>query len=371
MAQIGIKLANHDFFPIIDEDEKLPIEKELELTTVRDNQESVQINLFKNDGEFDPVYVGSLIIEDLSKMSSGDATILLKLKLDENKNLSAEAVDKDSGSKQSLSIPINDLGHFSAIDFDLDGFDTSSNVDDIDLSNIDTTLDGDFSFDLGEQDTNNIEENDAVSFDGDDSFEASDSSYSFDDSPIENNNIEEDYEDEDGLYEEDKKSGFPLWLKIFLIILILGLLALAVALFFKNKLKAPKEESTIELMQEQANIDEGTNATIEEIEEVAEPMNELTTEAPQKEAEPFPVKEETPPKVEDEVKKEVKEGVKIIKDDAIKKAVRYRVRWGDTLWDISGNFYKNPWAYRRIARYNKIKNPHKIIAGTYITIPAR
>ena len=67
----------------------------------------------------------------------------------------------------------------------------------------------------------------------------------------------------------------------------------------------------------------------------------------------------------------IQENVKIVKDGAITKAVQYKLKWGDTLWDISGNYYKNPWAYKRIARYNKIKNPNKIIAGRYITIPAK
>ena len=58
MSQIGIKLANHDFFPIIDVS-NLPIEKEIELTTIRDGQKTVQINLFKKDGDDEPLYVGS------------------------------------------------------------------------------------------------------------------------------------------------------------------------------------------------------------------------------------------------------------------------------------------------------------------------
>ena len=57
--------------------------------------------------------------------------------------------------------------------------------------------------------------------------------------------------------------------------------------------------------------------------------------------------------------------------NTVKKEVRYRLRWGDTLWDIAQNFYKNPWAYKKIAKYNNIKNPNKIISGTYITIPAK
>ncbi|MBR5646485.1 MAG: LysM peptidoglycan-binding domain-containing protein [Treponema sp.] len=50
--------------------------------------------------------------------------------------------------------------------------------------------------------------------------------------------------------------------------------------------------------------------------------------------------------------------------------VTYRIKWGDTLWDISNNFYKNPWKFTRIAKYNKITNPDYIISGTVITIPA-
>lgn len=49
--------------------------------------------------------------------------------------------------------------------------------------------------------------------------------------------------------------------------------------------------------------------------------------------------------------------------------IRYRIKWGDTLWDISEAYYKNPWRYPRIARYNNIKNPDLIISGTDILIP--
>ncbi len=49
---------------------------------------------------------------------------------------------------------------------------------------------------------------------------------------------------------------------------------------------------------------------------------------------------------------------------------KYKIRWGDTLWDISNSYYKTPWKYTKIARYNKIKNPDVIISGTYILIPA-
>ena len=50
--------------------------------------------------------------------------------------------------------------------------------------------------------------------------------------------------------------------------------------------------------------------------------------------------------------------------------IKYKIKWGDTLWDISDTYYKNPWRYKYIARWNGIKDPDVIISGTYITIPA-
>jgi hypothetical protein len=49
----------------------------------------------------------------------------------------------------------------------------------------------------------------------------------------------------------------------------------------------------------------------------------------------------------------------------------YTIRWGDTLWDISEAFYRNPWLYLSIARFNAIRNPDFIIAGNTIRIPPR
>lgn len=52
------------------------------------------------------------------------------------------------------------------------------------------------------------------------------------------------------------------------------------------------------------------------------------------------------------------------------KDIIYKIKWGDTLWDIADTYYKNPWRYKYIARYNGIKNPDYIISGTKIVIPA-
>jgi len=51
-----------------------------------------------------------------------------------------------------------------------------------------------------------------------------------------------------------------------------------------------------------------------------------------------------------------------------KNGVVYQIQWGDTLWDISSAFYRNPWLYPRIAKDNKIRNPDLIIAGSNLRI---
>lgn len=58
------------------------------------------------------------------------------------------------------------------------------------------------------------------------------------------------------------------------------------------------------------------------------------------------------------------------KTETESKNITYKIKWGDTLWDISKSYYNNPWKYPKIAKYNGIKNPDHIISGTKIVIPA-
>jgi len=49
--------------------------------------------------------------------------------------------------------------------------------------------------------------------------------------------------------------------------------------------------------------------------------------------------------------------------------VWYEIKRGDTLWDISGTYYRNPWLFPKIARENRIMNPDIIFADQKIFIP--
>ena len=95
---------------------------------------------------------------------------------------------------------------------------------------------------------------------------------------------------------------------------------------------------------------------VEEVKEEVPPVEEIVAEAKEDEVvvvtEPEQVIPEPP--VEPEVKPQ---------------NITYKIKWGDTLWDIADTYYKNPWRYRKIARFNNIKNPDYIISGTTIEIP--
>ncbi|MGP1576902.1 MAG: LysM peptidoglycan-binding domain-containing protein [Treponema sp.] len=321
-AKIGIKLADGTFFPIMDEDSVSPPEK-LELTTVRDDQSSVQINLFKKESEeYEPVYIGSLIIEDIKNKAAGDPTIELKLSLDNEKNLSAEAIDVDSGVRQGLKVSLETFAEpfFDEMDFDFT-----------------PELDG-----LG---------SDSFQTDTDKSFTTSDF-----------------YSDNDPSFDdEEKKKKIPIWLIIILLLLGIATLILGILLLIKQPEQMDTEQSSIQSMMQ--NIEENTPKTTapDPVPTVAQEQKTIPEDVPATE----------PPTPGDPAVFENKNtGMLDNKEDTAvsnkpihTEAVRYKVRWGDTLWDLSETYYRNPWLYTDIAKHNKLKNPDVIISGTYIEIP--
>ena len=64
-GKIGIKVADGSFYPVLEED--YLGQKKLVLTTVRDNQDTVQIDLYQGQSERAEKrdYVGTLVIENI------------------------------------------------------------------------------------------------------------------------------------------------------------------------------------------------------------------------------------------------------------------------------------------------------------------
>lgn len=131
--------------------------------------------------------------------------------------------------------------------------------------------------------------------------------------------------------------------------------------------KTKESETSITEIEKTNELPEKSLST-----EVA-PIPEETTSVPNEAEAESEVQIEVAPAEENEiVVAETPENVVPVveeKPEEKEKDVTYRIRWGDTLWDISDAYYKNPWRYKKIANYNKIKNPDLIISGTDILIP--
>ncbi|MBA7660883.1 hypothetical protein ES703_68889 [subsurface metagenome] len=90
-------------------------------------------------------------------------------------------------------------------------------------------------------------------------------------------------------------------------------------------------------------------------------------------AEAPPAAAELPTAVPEEAEAEIEEIQAAEKAPAAEKktptGVSYLIKRGDTLWDISSTYYRNPWLYPKIARANGIIDPDIIFAGKTIFIP--
>lgn len=171
----------------------------------------------------------------------------------------------------------------------------------------------------------------------------------------------------DGLYDEETERGTPaengadevkkktkVPVIICIICAIICIIATLLILFIIP--------SKYNLITKKHTKEAGTTVAIEEPAPEAEPVPE---------PEPEPV---VPEAKEDEIiiiekAEEVVPAQPPVAEEKPKN-ITYKIKWGDTLWDIADTYYKNPWKYKYIARYNGIKNPDYIISGTKIVIPA-
>lgn len=298
-STIGIKIANRSYFPIIEE--RSEQKKRLVLTTVNDNQSSVQIDLYRGDGKElqNALYIGSLIIDNIEPASKGDPEVELVLGIDQEKNLIATAADVSSGQKQSLSVSLDAL--------------EEDNLYDIPDFDIDTTVNEELEEELEEEPEEELFAESAVISE-----------------PI----------------EREVRRSSP-WLIVGLV--ILGLIILGIAGFFIYRGISGEEIPPLLArgeVQETVVREDEEPAVIEEPSEAEESVAADTAEeAP---AEPPP---EGGPEPE------------------VLGGAWYWIKRGDTLWDLSASFYRTPWRYGIIARWNGIENPDLIYADSKIFIP--
>ena len=331
---IGIKIANGDFYPVIEENSTL--RKRLILTTVHDRQESVQIDFFRSISKsmLDAQYIGSLMVENVRPKPQGEASIEVIIGSDMDGNITADASDLDIGGEhQTLNVS---LGTMSSI-AQRDGF-------------------PDFDLDIKDPQTPS------------------------------------------GLYSRTRNNNeevrkFP-WLIMGLASVFVVLVIVLLWLFFLDGIRVfqPNERITmpgrvesplppsVHLQQETEPRSSITQPQIppQTTTQLNEPPPQIPPPQIPPQSQPVtspPVIQAptSPPPARPQTAQRVRPPAPVssyrVPTVIPRNGVVYQIQWGDTLWDISAAFYRNPWLYPRIARYNNIRNPDHIISGFNVRIP--
>jgi hypothetical protein len=318
-STIGIKIANGEFYSIIEENSS--VKKRLVLTTVHDKQRSVQIDLYRSAARTmaDAQYIGSLVVENIKPKTKGDPSIEMVISSDANGDIVADAIDLDSGGEhQILNVSLKSLDEKLR----------EEEFPDFELENSEETPSG-------------------------------------------------LYQQAETVREEDEKK-FP-WVVIVLVgvVVILALVAVWFLFFGGRETLSPANskpaaEQTVPARQPEPP------ARQEPPPRQPEPPARQSEPPARQEPPPPPPVIRAPsaaplPRIQPAARQRPPAPVLSYKVPAAipREGVLYKVQWGDTLWDIAAAFYRNPWLYPRIAQFNNIRNPNLIISGRSIRIPPR
>ena len=318
--KIGLKLADGEFYPVLEDGRAS--RKRLVVTTVQDGQPSVQIDLYRGEGKTvaGASYIGSLVVEGIPTMPKGEPDIRMDLALAEDGTLTAFAQEAATGASQSLKVSLETLSEEEKYE-----------IPDFEFSKEEAHEKADFS---------------------DEDFEGTDSLPSEADSAQLLNDVRTDAETE-----KEKPKGKAL--RVILIILCILILALLLG-FLVWKFAIPAFAAKPEASPVAASVATAQSAKIEPPAPAPEAAPKAAP-APVQAVEPAPAPAEVAPAPE-APKKDI---------TFRKPGVTHRIKWGDTLWDLSYAYYRDPWFFGRIAKVNKIKNPDLIICGKKLWIPAK
>jgi hypothetical protein len=339
-STIGIKVANGEFYSIMEENS--PVKKRLILTTAHDNQKSIQIDLYNSYEKTmaDALYVGSLVVENLKPQPKGAPNIEMTLSSNSAGQIMANAVDLDAsehGASQHLSVSLADVAEDDRVNDEIPDFDLEPH----------------------EHPPRGL------------------------------------YDKGSSLGQAARKKKFPWPLLIIAGALLLTLGGLLWFFFFTSRGIAirsglrrsastapaspaqtqtpatpapPVQTSVAPPVQApvappaQPPAASPTPATAVPEQPAATPVISAAQQPPRAAAREAQANRTRtlPPVASYKVPQTIPRG-----------GAPYTIRWGDTLWDISEAFYRNPWLYPRIARFNSIRNPDLIISGRTIRIPPR
>jgi molecular chaperone DnaK len=86
---IGIALADGRYMRIIDKDSKLPITRRVMIPTVRDNQKTLELDLFEGESEdiIDTEYLGTIVYGEVEEAKAGEAKVIVDMALDADRLL--------------------------------------------------------------------------------------------------------------------------------------------------------------------------------------------------------------------------------------------------------------------------------------------
>jgi nucleoid-associated protein YgaU len=319
-TKIGLKLANGEFYPVLEDGSVA--RKRLVVTTVQDGQRSVQIDLYRGEGPnvSSAAYIGSLVIENIPFAPHGEPDIRLDLSLEEDGTLSAYAEDAASGEHQSLQVSLESLSEEQKYEIP------------------------DFTFEEeAEGATDSLPEAkaDAGAYSGQELASTLD--------------------------EEKKEAGEPR--RGVAKLALFALLALIVALGLAYLIYHFGIQGRGAVVAAPAATPTATpTAAPAAAPAPAKPEPATPAVAPAAVAEK-PVA--PPPAATAATATAATAATPPAQEVPKKTGVWHKVRWGDTLWDISYAYYQNPWLFAKIARANKIRNPDLIISGSRLWIPAR
>jgi nucleoid-associated protein YgaU len=353
-STIGIKIADGSYYPVLSEG--FTGTKRLTLTTVKDGQDRVQIDLYRGEGHIldNAQYIGSLIIENIPPASQGEPEIELILGLGADGELTAEASDRSTGESQTFSIGMRTLEQdetYEVPDFAVEPREPEDAAESEPSGEPDDGLTLD---DLGGR----LEETfDEVPLTGD-AYPVSGADRRRDHlhhrSPVRRGGVEPfGAAASRGAGRGSARPRGSAGVTILLVVLVLALIA-ALGYVVYRLVWGPPITSFSSLFCPQA---------VETIAAPAEP-SAPTEPAPPAATEPAAPAEPVAPAAD--------AGTTTTGDQSATSAgVTYRIKRGDTLWDLSSTYYRNPWLYPVIAKANGIKNPDLIIAGARIFIPER